>query len=59
MAKIRLDGAQVRFIKEMFEVTDGEQAMKLLASMMVEEKLDPEHMPSLIDRCIKKMKERK
>lgn len=57
MAKIQLDGVQVKFLKEMFEISDGQKAMQLCADIMIQEKLDPTHMPALVDRCIKKIKE--
>lgn len=56
--RIELNGIQIKFLKHMLEIEDGQAAMQRFADMMQEERLDLTLMPKLVDRCIEKYKER-
>lgn len=53
MAKVQLNGVQVKFLKDMLELTDGQDAMQKFMQIMKEEGLDPTMMPEVVDHCIK------
>lgn len=58
MARVELNGLQVKFLQEMLEIKDGQKAMQYFAEMMAKEGIDTHHMPAVVDHCIKKLKEK-
>jgi hypothetical protein len=56
--KIELNGLQVKFLKDMLEMADGQAAMQRFAEIMREERLDVTTMPDVINRCMKAFRER-
>lgn len=58
MTKVQLNVVQMKFIKEMLEIEDNQQAMQKFADLMSEERLELSSMPKVIDRIIIAMKNR-
>jgi hypothetical protein len=58
MVRVELNGIQIKFLKKMLEIEDGQEAMQKFAEIMREERLDVTTMPKVIDHCIKKFQER-
>jgi hypothetical protein len=52
--KIRLNKLQIAFVVEMTEIKDHKKAVEKFATIMIEEKMSPADMGTLIDRIMEK-----
>lgn len=56
--RVRLTKAQINFLSEFLEITDGQTAVKRFAEIMTEERLSPKEMSKVIDIIMQKVKKK-
>jgi len=56
--KISLNQKQLKFIKDILEINDSEEAVAMFMEIMLDERVDPSLISTVVDKIMKKMEKK-